>query len=161
MLAEFVCFQEPVRSGALAASVVGSAAELLFEPEEDEEEAALQPVSARALTPHSGALGRDRASLSYSELMQGRIVLWVLLAVAVVMVVVGAGVLLFAPASFGTFGFFSGANATSFDFSGMYPVTLERAAGAACCIAGLLIVAAVLGWIFGRRSALSAGVHRG
>ena len=87
--------------------------------------------------------------------------MWVLLAAAVVLVVTGAGVLLFAPASFGTFGFISGANATSFEFSGMYPLTLERAVGAVCCIAGLLIVSAVLGWVFGRRSALSAGVHRG
>jgi hypothetical protein len=91
--------------------------------------------------------------------MRGRIVMWVLLAAAVVLVVIGAGVFLFAPVSFGWFTYTSyapDANLASFDFSGMYPLTPERAAGAVCAIIGLLLAAGVFGWVLGRRSALKA-----
>lgn len=85
--------------------------------------------------------------------MKGRIV-WVrvLLIAAAVLVAIGAAVLLFMPASFGWVGYSTGASSSSFEFTGMYPLTPERAIGAACCVAGLLLGAGVLGWVLGRRS---------
>ncbi|NEN04608.1 hypothetical protein G3T36_01855 [Diaminobutyricibacter tongyongensis] len=92
--------------------------------------------------------------------MQGRIVwLWVLLTTAALLIVIGAAVLLFVPVSFGWVGYAPEANAASFEFSGMYPLTPERAAGAGCVLFGLLLGAAVLGWVLGRRSALSASIQ--
>jgi hypothetical protein len=80
--------------------------------------------------------------------------MWVLLAAAVVLVVIGAAVVLFVPVTFGWVGYGSFASSESFDFSGMYPLTPERAAGAACAVVGLVLCAVVLGWVLGSRSAL-------
>lgn len=85
--------------------------------------------------------------------MRGRIGVWVLLGAAVALVAIGGGVLLFAPVSFGWTAYapLSGAS-----FSGMYPLTPERAVGAGLAAAGLLLAVAVGGWAVGRRSALRA-----
>ncbi len=84
--------------------------------------------------------------------MRGRIVVWGLLAASAVLVAVGAGVLLFVPVSFGWLAY-APLSSASFSFSGMYPLTPERAGGAVCAIAGLLLAAVVAGWVLGRRSA--------
>ena len=79
--------------------------------------------------------------------------MWTVLGAALVLVMIGAAVLLFVPVSFGWVGYATVANSASFEFSGMYPLTPERAAGALCAIVGLLLGAVVLGWVLGRRSA--------
>ncbi len=80
--------------------------------------------------------------------------MWVVLGAAAILVLVGAGVLLFAPVTFGTFGWtaYAPLSGETFSFSGMYPLTPRRATGALCVIAGLLLVAGVLGWVLGRRA---------
>ncbi|KRC47060.1 hypothetical protein ASE16_16955 [Leifsonia sp. Root227] len=82
------------------------------------------------------------------------IVVWALLTVAVVLVVIGGAVLLFVPA---TFGWTAYSPLSSSTFSGMYPLTEERAIGATCAIVGLLIGAGLVGWGIGRRSASRPG----
>lgn len=84
--------------------------------------------------------------------MRGRMV-WVVLAAAVVLVVVGAAVLLFSPASFGWVGYSPLPSTMSFEFTGgVYPLTTQRAGGLAAFGAGLLLIAGVAGWVIGRRS---------
>ena len=88
------------------------------------------------------------------EAMGARGVVWkVLLGAAIVLVLVGTGVFLLAPASFGYTGWYaySPLSSTSFSFDGMYPLTPGRA-GAAVVVVGLLIAAGVVGWLLGRRS---------
>lgn len=79
--------------------------------------------------------------------------MWGLLGAAVILVSVGAGLLLFTPVSFGWFAY-APLSGESFSFSGMYPLTPERGAGAGLTVLGMLIVAGVLGWVLGRRSGL-------
>lgn len=87
--------------------------------------------------------------------MQGRFWVWGLLVAAVVLVVVGGAVLLFAPASIGWFAYSPLSSTTPFEFTGgVYPITAERAGGVAAVAAGLLLIAGVAGWVLGRRSAL-------
>lgn len=89
------------------------------------------------------------------EVMGARGVVWkVLLGAAIVLVVVGTGVFLLAPASFGYTGWYaySPLSSTSFSFDGMYPLTPGRAAGAGVVVVGLVIAAGVVGWLLGRRS---------
>ena len=81
--------------------------------------------------------------------MRARIVMWVLLGAAVVLVIVGAAVLLFSPVAFGWTAY-APLSGESFSFSGMYPLTPERAAGAALSILGLLLAVGVIGWVLGR-----------
>lgn len=85
--------------------------------------------------------------------MRGRIVVWVLLGTAVLLVLVGAAVMLFSPATFGWTAY-APLSSTAFSFSGMYPLTPQRAAGAGLAVLGLLLVVGLLGWVLGRRSEL-------
>ena len=78
--------------------------------------------------------------------------MWVLLSTAVVLVLVGGALLMFAPVSFGWTAY-APLSGESFSFSGMYPVTPERALGIVLAILGLLLVVGMLGWILGRRAA--------
>jgi hypothetical protein len=78
--------------------------------------------------------------------------MWVLLGAAVVLVLVGGGLLLLAPASLGWFTCTSRLGGSTCDFSGMIPLSPERAIGAVCAILGLLLVVGVLGWVLGRRA---------
>jgi hypothetical protein len=77
-------------------------------------------------------------------------VLWVLLGVAVVLVLVGGGLLMTSPTASGWFtcvGGMGGMPCTT-------PLKPERVLGAALSILGLLLIAASGGWVLGRRSAL-------
>lgn len=83
--------------------------------------------------------------------MRRRIVLWVLLVAAVVLILVGTAILLFSPVEFGWTAY-TPLSGESFSFTGMYPLTAARAAGVGTAVAGLLVVAGVVGWTLGRRS---------
>ena len=76
---------------------------------------------------------------------------WGLLGVAVILLVMGAAVLLFSPVEFGWTAY-APLSDESFSFSGMYPLTPERAAGGALAILGLLLIAGTGGWMLGRAS---------
>lgn len=82
--------------------------------------------------------------------------MWLLVGFAVVLVVIGASVLLLSPATFG-WTLDAPLSGESFSFSGMYPLTPERATGGALAILGLLLIAAIAGWALGRRSDLAQG----
>lgn len=90
--------------------------------------------------------------------MRRRIWVGVLLGAAAVLVLVGGGMLLFAPVSFGWTAY-APLSDESFSFSGMYPLTTDRAVGAGLAIVGLLLVVGVLGWVLGRRSALRGQIE--
>ena len=83
--------------------------------------------------------------------MRRRIVLWVLLVAAVVLILIGAAILLFSPVEFGWTAY-APLSGESFSFTGMYPLTAARAAGIGTAVAGLLVIAGVVGWTLGRRS---------
>lgn len=87
--------------------------------------------------------------------MRGRIAVWVALGAAAALVVAGGALLLFAPVSFGWTAY-APLSGESFSFSGMYPLTPERAVGAGLAVAGLLLAVGVGGWAVGRRSAIRA-----
>lgn len=84
--------------------------------------------------------------------------MWVLLGAGVVLVVVGGSTLLFSPVSYGWFAYSPLSSSTSdgsFAFvGGMYPMTTERAIGATCAVAGLLLLVGLGGWVLGRRSVM-------
>lgn len=68
--------------------------------------------------------------------------------------------LLFAPVSFGWTAY-APLSDESFFFSGMYPLTTDRAAGAGLAVLGLILVVGILGWMLGRRSAVRDQIEAG
>lgn len=77
--------------------------------------------------------------------------MWMLLGAAAILVLVGVGLLLFAPVSFGWFAY-APLSSESFSFSGMYPLTPERTVGAGLAIAGLILAVGASCWMLGRRA---------
>ncbi|MEN0085305.1 MAG: hypothetical protein AAGC66_11110 [Leifsonia sp.] len=92
--------------------------------------------------------------------MKGRIGMWVLLGAAIVLILVGAGLLASAPVP-STFGWYaySPLSDSAFSAAGTYAITPERAAGGGIAIVGLLLLVGVLAWVLGRRSGLRAGAQ--
>ena len=86
--------------------------------------------------------------------------MWVLLGAAIVLTLVGAGLLISAPVP-STFGWYaySPLSDPALSPAGMYTITPERAAGASIAVVGLLLLVGVLAWLLGRRSGLRAGAQ--